>query len=85
MYNPDKYGHTYTTTYTHRPTDAHTQIDTQEENKGKEETREKKDRQHSVSESYLIGFPQPDVKGGFSEGVYGLLREHVLQADRAPS
>lgn len=70
MYNADKFGHIHK----HRG-----------RKKGKQETREEKDRQHSISESYLIGFPQPDVEGGFSEGVYGLLREHVLQADRAPS
>lgn len=32
-----------------------------------------------VLDSYLVGLPQPDVEGGFSEGIYGLLGEHVLQ------
>lgn len=53
----------------------------------REETRGEKrgERQNSgMLGSYLVGLPQPDVEGGFSEGIYGLLGEHVLQATELP-
>lgn len=42
------------------------------------EREEEEDRTVAL-DSYLVWLPQPDVEGGFSEGIYGLLGEHVLQ------
>lgn len=60
------------------PTNTNTSNRRRREETGGEKSGE---RQNSgVLDSYLVGLPQPDVEGGFSEGIYGLLGEHVLQA-----
>lgn len=45
----------------------------------KQREREEEEDRTVALDSYLVGLPQPDVEGGFSEGIYGLLGEHVLQ------
>lgn len=59
----------------HKPTN--TQAADAEDRKQKQERRRER-RDSAVLDSYLVGFPQPDVEGGFSEGIYGLLGKHVL-------